>query len=264
MQNINLIGYKINDKIYAVHTRMYNIDNLWNVCLREVHLLINKYKTFDNLKNAFENIIQVEYFPNAEDIKKNEIFLNVVRDNNDNIDWVNLTKYCQCSFINILESGNIFNVYDSANNLIILLDFDTNQLIQYSPNILYNEFESYSNWYIKINYIDQKVPKNTIVFQMSFLDIKKLQNMPVDSVDVLIAHMQTDYNQYKSKIQYLDDQITQVNNAIIKSSELYGHSFINDQLNNMSNNLILKKKEISQKYDISVYSNRLELLLIDN
>jgi hypothetical protein len=100
---------------------------LWQILVREIYVLIKHYGTIESLQKAFENLIEAKNKPKPEAIEKCKVFTDLNKSYNNESDWYCLTRHCQHSFINILESGYFLNNGENL-GLVFILDFNTNSV----------------------------------------------------------------------------------------------------------------------------------------
>ena len=122
-------GYKIGRKIRLMHVQ-FDADMLWQILVREIYVLMKHYGSIESLREVFINLLEAKNKPKPEAIEKCKIFsdLEVINKlKKDTSDWYCLTRHCQHSFINILESGYFLN-NGSGSDLVFILDFNTNSV----------------------------------------------------------------------------------------------------------------------------------------
>ena len=100
-----VFGYIIGRKKRIIHVQ-HDADLLWQILVREIYILMKHHGTKEALQTAFEGIKSTKNEPKKEDIEKYKMFKDY---ENENEDWSNLLRFCQSSFINILEAGYIVN-----------------------------------------------------------------------------------------------------------------------------------------------------------
>ena len=123
-------GYKIGRKIRLMKVQQ-DAELLWQILVREIYILIKHYGTIDALKKSFENLKEAKGKPKQEIIEKCKPFTDINISNQTTNEWHCLMRYCQHSFINILDSGYFLND-GSDSGLVFILDFNTNTAQLYS------------------------------------------------------------------------------------------------------------------------------------
>ena len=113
-----------------------NADLLWQILVREIYVLLEHYKTKEALQEIFQQIKITKKNPKDEDREKFKIFTKLDTANQKNIpdDWQTILYYCQCSFINILDSGYINNQPKEI-GLTFLLDFNKGSVQYYKKDL---------------------------------------------------------------------------------------------------------------------------------
>jgi hypothetical protein len=86
------------------------------------------YKTKEDLQKAFEAIVVAKNKPNFGQTQQCKCFTDFENSDDDDWNWSALLRYCQSSFINILESGHILNEKHGVYGHIFLLDFNKGEV----------------------------------------------------------------------------------------------------------------------------------------
>ena len=143
-------------------------DLLWQILIREIYVLVKHYKTVDELQKAFEKIVVAKNKPNSIGIEQCKCFTDFGHENEskDNDNWSTLLRYCQSSFINILEAGYILNEKKDVYGHIFLLDFNKGEVLYYfkdcdgKNNEIDNEMrERFSIFYENITKVRDEIEK---------------------------------------------------------------------------------------------------------
>lgn len=98
-------------------------DLLWQILVREIYVLMKHFKTKEDLQKSFEVIVVAKNKPNFGQIQQCRCFTDY-DNSDDDWNWYDLLRYCQSSFINILECGYILNEKNDVYGHIFLLDFN--------------------------------------------------------------------------------------------------------------------------------------------
>ena len=101
-------------------------DLLWQLLVREIYVLMKHYKTKEDLQKAFEAIVVAKNKPNFGQTQQCKCFTDFENSDDDDWNWSALLRYCQSSFINILESGHILNEKHGLDSAKIeeIMDFE--------------------------------------------------------------------------------------------------------------------------------------------
>jgi hypothetical protein len=102
-------------------------DLLWQLLVREIYVLMKHFKIKEDLQKAFEAIIVAKNKPNFGQIQQCKCFTDF-DNSDDDWNWTSLLRYCQSSFINILECGYILNEKNHVYGHIFLLDFNKGEV----------------------------------------------------------------------------------------------------------------------------------------
>ena len=233
-------GYKIGRKVRLMHVQ-YDADMLWQVLVREIYVLMKKYGTIDLLREAFENLLDAKNKPKPEAIEKCKIFTDLQVSYQNTSDWYCLTRHCQHSFINILESGYILNNGQNS-GLVFILDFNTNSVRFYGVD-----------WEKK----ETEYEKATID------EIMEFEDMPTKTYDEIVAEMRERFEKHIENLEKVNEEIEKMTNAIKKVNELGGDQNLISQIRLLLSEKEYEKKQISSEYRF--FYHRLDALnLIDH
>ena len=190
-------GYKIGRKVRLMHVQ-YDADMLWQTCVREIFVLMKHYGSIDLLREAFENLQEAKNKPKPEAIEKCKPYTDLTVSYQNTEDWYCLTRNCQHSYINILDSGYFLNNGEKL-GLIFLLDFNTNSVRYYGVN-----------WEKK----EEEYEKATIDEIMEFDD------MPTKSYTEIITDTRERAEKYFEKLKKVDEELEKLKNLTQKAKEI--------------------------------------------
>jgi len=232
MANKGTFGYIIGKK-----KRMMRVENdaelLWQLLVREIYVLIKHYGSKELLQEAFAKIKIIKN-PKKSDIEKCKIFTDMEEDNVNNI-----LRYCQCSFINILEAGLILNETEESNHVFIL-DFNKGSVRFY-----------YKDWQGNIKDIDGATIE----------EIMEFDEMPSKSYTEIVTEMRDMFNNYYEKYLKINKEIDKLNQLKKKAKE-EGAANIEEKVNKLLDDLKWELKELNMGR--RVFYHRLKALdLID-
>jgi hypothetical protein len=233
-------GYKIGRKIRLMNVE-YEANLLWQICVREIYVLMKHYKTIDKLKEVFEQLNEAKNKPKLSTIEKCKPFMDLKIIGEKNIEWTSLTKYCQHSFINILESGYILNNGEDL-GLVFLLDFNTNSLSFYSKN----------------------TNKNIIEYEKATIEeIMTFEDMPIKTYTEIVKETRERFEKYEDRIIKVNKEMENLNNIIKTSNELCSDDNIRLKSRKLIDDLNWTRRKIIMEYRF--FYNRLNSLnLIDH
>ena len=115
-------------------------DLLWQILVREMYVIMKHFNSDKEVvKEAFEKIKIAKGIPTISNVKKCKIFTDISQPKSES--WLNLLRFCQCSFINLLESGYILLKEDDtiSNDYKFELDFNTLEVRFYENNLLFQK-----------------------------------------------------------------------------------------------------------------------------
>jgi len=190
-------GYKIGRKVRLMHVQ-YDADMLWQTCVREIFILMKHFGSIDLLREAFEKLQEAKNKPKPEAIEKCKTYTDLTVSYQNTGDWYCLTRNCQHSFINILDSGYFLNNGEKL-GYIFLLDFNTNSVRFY-----------FVNWEKK----EEECEKATIDEIMEFDD------MPTKSYTEIVTDTKDRAEKYSEKLKKVDEEIENIKNLTKKAKEI--------------------------------------------
>ena len=170
-------------------------DLLWQILIREIYVLIKHYKTVDELQKAFEKIVVAKNKPNSVSIEQCKCFSDE-NESKDNDNWSTLLRYCQSSFINILEAGYILNEKKDVYGHIFLLDFNKGEVLYYLKDM---------------------DGKNKEIDSAKIEEIMMFDEMPVKNYDEIVSEM-------RERFAIFYENITKVGTEIEKLHKLLSES----------------------------------------
>jgi hypothetical protein len=219
-------GYKIGRKVRLMKVQC-DADLLWQILVREIYVLMKHYGTIEFLRQAFEQLVEAKNKskPKSVAIEKCKVFTDLNVSYQNTSDWVCLTRYCQHSFINILESGYFLNNGNDDDNFVFILDFNTNSVRFYGKD-----------WQKKT----KEYEKATIE------EIMEFEDMPSKSYTQIVSEMRNRFEKYNNSFEKVNEELEKINSIIKKAQELGG-----DQ------NVILKAKDLL--YDMEWEKKKLEI-----
>jgi len=254
MATTGAFGFKIGKKTRLMHIESH-ADILWQTCVREIYILMKHYGTIDALYEAFKQLKDAKGKPKHNALEKCKYFAdihtptftntNANANANANVEeeWQHLLKYCQHSYINILESGYFLNDGEKApGNLIFLLDFNTN-----------------SAFFFKI---DQNGKEHN--YEKATIDeIMVFEDMPTTSLTTILETTKEHYNNYRNKFNSIDTELCKIQSIINKTREMGADQNIITKAGHLLETLNWERKRLEMEYRF--FYNRLSILdLIDH
>lgn len=227
------IGYKMGCK--KVYTIVENdAELLWQMCVREIYVLMRHYGSCQEMKNAFEQVIVVNenQKPPAD---FSQMFMDLTRPfNQHNTDnWNCLLKWCQHSFINILEAGYVLNNGDPLMSYIFILDLNKG-IIEYC--------DGDSNYTTEI----------TIDEIMEFCD-----DMPTKSLTDILSNMRERFDNYSQEYMKIKTELDAIQ-CIIHKAQILNDNNIIQKAEQMKDNINYAKTKLDATYRFMYH--RMDLL----
>lgn len=223
-------GYKIGKKVRLMHVQS-NADILWQTCIREIYILLKHYPSIDELRTAFESLKPAKNKPKKDAIEKCKFFTDIKYISSLNNSWDILLKYCQHSFINVLQSG-----YFLANGIkegyVFILDFNTNSA---------RFFKS-----------DKELATST------FEEILLYEEMPTLSLDELVRNMENRYQIFSTNLSKINNEINRLQIVIEKTKELGGEQNIIQKARRLLENAETDRQR--HELDYKFFYHRLDAL----
>lgn len=242
-------GYKIGRKTRLMSVQ-HDADLLWQICVREIYVLMKYYGSIEPLRKAFEDLkeAKTKSKPKPQIIEKCKPYTdlhlvnnNQINDKQSNDDWTNITKFCQHSFINILDSGYFLN-NGIKEGLIFLLDFNTNS----------------------VTFSEKTTDKSEKVLETATIDeIMEFDDMPTKTLTEIVTDFKQRFTKYEEKLKAVNSEISKIQSIIEKAKDLGGEQNIIQKAKTLLDNMEWERKKIEMDYRYFYY--RLDALsLIDH
>lgn len=233
-------GYKIGRKVRLMHVQ-FDADLLWQILVREIYVLIKHYGSIEILREAFVNLLDAKNKPKPEAIEKCKVFTDLEVSDKNTEDWYCLTRHCQHSFINILESGYFLNNGENS-GLVFILDFNTNSVMFYG--------------------VDYE--KKTTEYEKATIDeVMEFEDMPEKSYMQIVTEMRERFDNYNKHMKELDLEMEKINKIIKRAKELGGDENILSKAKQLLEDVKFEKITLNMKYRF-FYHRLLALDLIEH
>jgi len=194
---------------------------LWRILVREMYVIMKHYNSDKELvKTAFEKIKVVKpssaYNPTNSNVKKCQRFTNFLEPEND---WSTLLRFCQSSFINLLEAGHILIKEDHSygDDYRFEMDFNT--------------------WTARF-YGSGKLEQ-----QASLDDIMGFQEMPGKSYANIVSEMDVAFYDYHDKVLKVESELEKLY-KLKADARNQGAVNIEEKLNKLIDDMIWELKEL--------------------
>jgi hypothetical protein len=234
-------GYKIGRKVRLMQVQR-DADLLWQILVREIYVLMKHYGTIEALRQSFENLVAAKNKPKQAAIEKCRVFSDLKLLNENTPEWDCLTRYCQHSFINVLESGYFLNNGNEDDSFVFILDFNTNSAVFYGKD-----------W--------QK--KTTQYEKATIEDIMEFEEMPTKSYSEIVSEMSVRFEKYNEGFEKVHQEMEKINNIIKKAHELGGDQNVISKAKDLLYDMEWEKRKLETEYRF--FYHRLDALnLIDH
>jgi hypothetical protein len=205
-------------------------DLLWQILVREIYVLMKHYDTKELLQEAFEKIKVVKGNPKLSDIKKYKIFTNLEQEENNN--WDHILRYCQSSFINILEAGCILKQEnDNPTGFIFLLDF--------------NKMETRFYW------------NDSIQEKATIEEIMCFDEMPIKTYTEIVSEMRIRFSIFNEKVCKIDEELEKLY-KLKRDASIQGAANIEEKVDKLIHDMKWELKELNMTR--RVFYHRLKAL----
>lgn len=197
-------GYKIGRKIRLMHVQ-YDADLLWQTCVREIYVLLKHFGSIDLLRNEFDNLQDAKNKPRPEAIEKCKPYTDLTVSYQNTGDWYCLTRNCQHSFINILDSGYFLN-NGQKTGLIFLLDFNTNSVRFY---------------HVSCDKTQGALGKKEVEYNKATIDeIMEFDDMPTKTYTEIVTETKERAEKYSENLKKVDEEIERIKKLSQKAKEI--------------------------------------------
>jgi hypothetical protein len=211
-------------------------DLLWQILVREIYVLMKHYKTKEDLQKAFEAIVVAKNKPNFGQTQQCKCFTDFENSDDDDWNWSALLRYCQSSFINILESGHILNEKHGLYGHIFLLDFNKGEV---------------SFFYKDCDGKDKEIDSAKIEEIMDFED------MPSKSYTEIVAEMRERFAVFYENITKVRTEIEKLN-KLLAESKRQGAANIEEKVDKLLYEMKIEERKLNSGR--RVFYNRLKVL----
>ena len=233
-------GYKIGKKIRLMQVDS-DADLLWQICVREIYVLIKNYGSVSALKEQFDNLKDAKGKP-KKDMSK--IYSNF---NIENEEWSHILRFCQHSFINVLDSGYFLN-NGIKHGLVFILDFNTNEVI----------FNAH-NWNPQTKKYDNIIEYNKVTID----EIMEFEDMPTKSMTEILTEMKDRFSLFQDKLNKIQIEKDRIQGIINKAKELGSDRNILERAKKLMDDMDMEKRKLELQYRF--FYHRLDALnLIDH
>ena len=211
-------------------------DLLWQILVREIYVLMKHYKTKEDLQKAFEAIIVAKNKPNFGQTQQCKCFTDFDNSDDDDWNWPALLRYCQSSFINILESGHILNEKHGVYGHIFLLDFNKGEV-----SFFYKDCDD----------------KNKEIDSAKIEEIMEFDDMPSKSYTEIVDEMRERFAVFYENITKVRTEIEKLN-KLLTESKRQGAANIEEKVDKLLYEMKIEERKLNAGR--RVFYNRLKVL----
>ena len=218
-----VFGYIIGRKKRIMHVQ-YDADLLWQILVREIYVLMKHYGSKEALQEAFEKIKVIKNKPRQDDIEKCKVFAEFRMENEEWAkEWAHLLRYCQKSFINILEAGYIINQKEEY-GFTFLLDFNKGSVSFYSNNY------------------DGKIINHTTC---TIEEIMEFEDMPQRTYREIVDEMNERFQIWYNKYTLVNEELDKLNLLKLETKK-QGAANIEDKIEKLIDDIQFQKSELNR------------------
>jgi hypothetical protein len=226
-----IFGYIIGRKKRIIHVE-HDADLLWQILVREIYVLMKHYVSKEALQTAFEKIKTTKGNPKPEDIEKFKMFKDFEIQNDE---WSTLLRYCQSSFINILEAGYIVNQKEEYGRILIL-DFNKGSVSFYDKR--------HDN-------------KDNLLKTATIEEIMEFEDMPTKTYTEIVSEMNDRFTIWYDKFKKVKDELEKLD-RLKKEAKRQGAANIEDKVEKLIYDMEFERRELNRKR--RVFYHRLKVL----
>ena len=218
-------------------------DLLWKILVREIYILMKQFCTMDKLKEVFENIeiVKKDKIPSKKQKEKIKYFADVEVGWKNTDNWSTLMKYCQGSYINLLEAGNIINEKSEKSENTKLLG--------------YVFILNFNNSIVQFCYEEKELANATIEEIMLFED------MPTKTYTEIITEIKMNFDHFDTDMNTLEEELCKMMETKENAKKQCAIN-IEEKIDKLIDNIIWKKKSLILSQRI-FYNRLLQLNLIE-
>jgi len=203
-------------------------DLLWRILVREIYVIMKHYGLRKDLvKEAFEKIKVAKGEPTISNIKKCQRFTDMTQTDQP-VSWSNLLRFCQSSFINLLESGNILLKEENMNSDEYRFELDFN------------------TWELRFYKSDKLIERSSLDEIMTF------DEMPSKSYDNIVSEMNGQFIDYYDKVQQVYAELEKLY-KLKDDAQNQGAVNIEDKLDKLIDDMKWEIKDLHMKRRVFYY-----------
>ena len=231
-------GYIIGKKKRFMYVAQ-DADLLWQILVRDIYVLMKHYGTKEALQEAFSKIKSTKHTAKQKDIEKHKIFANLEAEK-DLTDWYHLLRYCQTSYINILEAGYILNQIEDM-GLVFILDFNKGIVQYYSKNHTIINHTIINHTTINHTTKNHKIKE---IQSATIEEIMSYEDMPKKTYTEIVTEMNDNFSIYYEKYHKIEIEIEKLT-SLINSAKAQGAANIEEKAQQLLDTVKLEQKKLN-------------------
>jgi hypothetical protein len=246
MEIQGVFGYIIGKKKRLMHVQ-YHADLLWQILVREIYVLMKHYGSKEKMQEVFEKIKTTKNNPKPSDIKKYQIFTETNYKNykseeynyktqEKSNEWNNILRFCQGSYINILEAGYILNQKEEY-GIVFMLDFNKGIVTLCKKNYEGKIIEEYE--------------------AVTIEEIMNFDEMPTKTYTEIVTEMNDKYVLYYDNLSKIDEELKKLE-TLKQKAKIQNAVNIENKVDDLIYEMLRKRKELISER--RVFYNRLRAL----
>jgi hypothetical protein len=235
-------GYIIGKKKRFMYVAQ-DADLLWQILVREIYVLMKHYGTKEALEEAFSKIKTTKNTATKADIEKNKIFASLEAET-DLTEWYNLLRYCQSSYINILEAGHILNQKEDI-GLVFILDFNKG-IAQYYSKYYNTNNTNNTNKTNNTNNTNNKNKIEKIIQTATIEEIMSYEDMPTKTYTEIVREMKERFDIYYEKYEKTEVEIKKLS-SLINSAKAQGAANIEEKAQQLLDTVKWEQKKLNME-----------------
>lgn len=194
--NAGSFGFKIGKKMRLMKIENH-MDIAWQVGVREMYVLLKHYSDPHSLMERMNALKDAKGTVHKKALEKCKYFTDIDTPPTEQT-WETATKYCQGSFIHLLECGYFLN-NGTKNGTLLLLDFNKQSMFLYHTDSAGKQHEHQ---------------------QATFEEILAFEHMPTLSLEELLSAMRERYHAYESNLHKIQTELDRIETVIAKTKEM--------------------------------------------
>ena len=172
-------------------------DLLWRILVREIYVIMKHFECKkERVLEAFEKIKVAKGEPKQQDMKKYELFTDTNHFDNNN-EWSKLLRFCQSSFINLLEAKTIL-LHENKDDKD---DKDNKDNKDNKDDYDYKFEFDFNNWEARF------FNKKDVIERATLEEIMSFEEMPTRTYTEIVGEMTNHFHIYYDKSRQIEEEL---------------------------------------------------------